>query len=138
VALLLVFSSFAALLASFFDVAMSILLEFGRRGCLRPWLLLLKVLVVVDVRSCVFQLEADVMAAVIARRKWLAPDACHFMGFTMNNIVDDRINSRRLACLARFENVTYSCHVHSSLPSRPEHGRIALRGRLFHERLESG
>jgi hypothetical protein len=64
---------------------------------------LLEILVMYYVLSTTHQNEADVMAAVIARRKLLAVNAGHLMLLRVVVVVNNLVNSRTLNLLSRRE-----------------------------------
>ena len=95
-------------------------------------------IVAVNVNSHIFQLEPYVVSTVVTRRELLPINARDFVRFAVSHIVNNGVDYRRFTLLSRLKDISDCCHVLGSLLLRPEHGRIALRGRLFQERLESG
>jgi hypothetical protein len=78
---------------------------------LRHNCLLLKALVALDVNGLVFQLEAGVVATMIARWKVLTINARYFMRLPVLRVVNDRINAGCVTLIPRLENISYVCHV---------------------------
>jgi hypothetical protein len=103
-----------ALLASLFDVAIWMVLlscEMAAGLPLRQSCLLLKAFVTLDVDSLVFQLEASVVATVIAWWKVFAENARYFMRLPVLRVVNNRINTGCIALIPGLKNISYVCHV---------------------------
>jgi hypothetical protein len=73
---------------------------------LNALLFLLEMIMAANVNGQIFRLEADVMPAVIAWRKWLPVHARDIVNVLVLDVVDHCIDPRGLALLARLENFT--------------------------------